>query len=182
MKRLGSVSGFTLMEIMVAMGLVAIVESVMMCLFEAQKKAMAQVEERMEQMDVLHEIKGLLQNAPICTETFQSKNAISMPEDEVKMIRVPDGEHVRLMYSTDSAFGKQVGILGYRLESKELADSESGDLAGFYAGREEGFANLVVRFARKNVVPISKKIRLRVQTVSATDRRVTYCQALGGGG
>ncbi len=182
MKELKSILGFTLLEIMVAMGLVAILASVMMSMFEAQNKAMAQVEERMEQMDVLHEIKGMLQDAPTCTETFQSKNAISMPEGEVKMLRVPDGEHFRLMYSSDSAFGKQVGILGYRLESKELADGESGDVAGFYSGSLDGYANLFVRFARKNGAPISKKIRLRVQTVSATDRKVGYCQALGGGG
>lgn len=170
------------MEIMVAMGLVAVLASVMLSMFEAQNKALAQVEERLEQSDVLQEIKGLLRDAPTCAETFQAKNAISLPEGEVKSLRIPDSGHVRQMYSTESDFGKRVGILGYRLESKELSETESADVPGFFPGHTNGYATLYIRFARKNGAPLSKKVRLRVQTESATDRKITLCQAVGGVG
>ena len=186
---LKSAKGFSLMEVVVTAALVGMGAVAVMNLMEQSTKAAKLTEERFTESEILGEIKSMLGDSDTCSTTFAGKNALSMPEGEITSISdvTSGGTPVQRFVANATGAGTGYGasfkkILGYSLKSEVFTGAPPVDAVEFESTATAGTAILNVRFERKfQKEPFTAKIRLRVTTVSTSDRSVSTCRHAGTG-
>jgi prepilin-type N-terminal cleavage/methylation domain-containing protein len=192
-----SQKGFTLLEVMVAMGIMGVAAVGGMRLMNNQMKSAKTVETRFEYGTIVNEIREILGDRNSCRATFNGRNIDNTPEGTVTSIQhitnfgLPT-QVTRAKYPSNTnpalatTFGNgTVKILGYRLTTVD-GDPTVGVLPVGTA--TEGSAMLLIRFAvaaggggAGNTTGTSetvKKIKLNVQ-INAAARTITECSSTG---
>jgi prepilin-type N-terminal cleavage/methylation domain-containing protein len=182
-----SQKGFSLMEVLVATGLLGIAALAFMNLMEQSNKSAKELEERFVENEILGEIKSILSEPKSCTSSLNGKNALNISEGEVMAINdLSAGGAVIPRYLANAkgegpGYGKvHKKILGYSLKSEVFNGAPPTDANGFEASSPSGTGVFMVHFYRgPKRPPYKARFRLRITTASATDRSIQSCRHAG---
>lgn len=183
MKFIGN-KGFTLIEVLLASALLGGLALALAKFSKDQMKSTKTVETKFEYAAILNEIRQILGNNESCKATLADRNAVSTGPDIItKIVKSvpPPGTNIDRFVADVSGNGFAYGnglvkIVSYTLDSTIPP-------GGMHAGNT-GITNLVITFNfgskdRTYISSTTKTILINVETVSATDRRITDCSAAG---
>lgn len=186
MRILGNPNGFSLVEILVGVGLIGGLAYWSMQTLSVQEKLTKTVEVKNEQQAVFEDIGQILSSSDACTRTFQGWVAdpvTSTPQSGSIYYQDKSGAAAQLRYSinTNQALATKYGNGTLQLTGIRLARDAVNNIP---VGQLKGSTNLYIRFyfgqnKIKGASVIERKIPLRVEIDTLASRRVVSCSAAG---
>jgi prepilin-type N-terminal cleavage/methylation domain-containing protein len=179
--------GFSLVEVMVAAGMLGLVSLGVMKLTENQSKSSKTFETKFEVTSIVAEIRTLLSNSDSCTSTFvtnpanggaaysYNQGALSDPMS----LRNTRGAVTTDKYTanSDKTAAPTYGNANVKILSYELSDADPS--VGINAGETQGTTHLIVEFYRGRgglgKETITKRILINVEREGPADNRIKDC-------
>jgi prepilin-type N-terminal cleavage/methylation domain-containing protein len=187
--------GFSIVEVMVAAGIMGVVTLGLNKLTETQFKTVKTVESSSEVTSILTQMKTILATSESCEATFVTNPANSGNPYRINQGALSDPMAIRqlspssgsivdkFIANTNKSLARKYGNGGVKILSYSLSTSDSA--VGITAGDTVGTTHLLVRFYRgKGTLgneEIVKKIILNVERVSPTNNRIATCSTSSAG-
>jgi type II secretory pathway pseudopilin PulG len=187
LKLLRSTRGFSLVEVMIAAGMLGLVSLGVMQLTSNQSKSTKTFETKFEVTSIVAEIRTLLSNTESCKATFATnpanggtaydynEGALSNPMS----LRSVRGLVTRDRYTsnTDKNLAPSYGNANVKILSYELSDADPS--VGINAADTQGTTHLIIEFYRGRgglgKDTIKKKILINIERESTADNSVKDC-------
>lgn len=155
---------FSLVEMMIVAGIMGMMSYFLMTMIDNQNKSTKELEGRVESIDVIQSIKGILSSNQNCIETFKNLTKTDLLGKDIKL----DDRFISIsLVRTDSAGKKSISEkfkTGTRLSSnltiQEYKFNTSNLDAAIDEKNNQGEINLLVRFKFGNNRNLIKKIPL----------------------
>ena len=184
--------GFSLVEILIASG---IMSALLLYLYQTlgnQQKVARKVEVRLETDAILNDIRQTLGVRESCISTFTGRNAVSTAVgaitrinhvilDPTNPLAPPIATNPKFIsninFDLAPMFGSaKVRVISYSLDAIDPTDPSVKMLPG----TPNGSTNLIINFRYNKIdLPIVRKIRIDVVTVSAANRNIVSCSSTG---
>lgn len=182
----GNSNGFSLVEILVGVGLMGGLAYWGMQTFSVQEKLNKTVEVKHEQQAVFEDISQILSSSDACAATLAGQvadPATSTPQSGVIYYQDDTGAAAQPRYqiNTNTALATKYGNGTVQLTGIRLARDAVNNIP---AGQLKGSTNLFIRFyfgqnKIKGANQIERKIPLRVQIDTLASRRIVSCSSSG---